>query len=120
MPERNQSEEACDFLDVMTVVGGKWRGTIVFCLGKGPMRFGHLRDHIASITQKMLTKELRSLERDGLVHREHHREIPPRVEYSLTPLGESMRTIFEGIDEWSSHLPSVAAAQRPYDARSNT
>ncbi len=109
----------CHFIEVMEVVGGKWRGTILFCLSKGPRRFNELRREIPSITQKMLTQELRSLERDGLVHREQFPEIPPRVEYSLTELGQSMMAIFKKIDQWRPKLSKVMTARARYDKRTS-
>ncbi|HHN77573.1 MAG TPA: transcriptional regulator, partial [Phycisphaerales bacterium] len=90
---------------------------IVFCLLAGRRRFTELRRDIPSISQKMLTQELRALERDGLVRREQFQEIPPRVEYSLTELGESMAAIITEIEKWRPKLCEVARARAEYDQR---
>lgn len=107
----------CSFVEVMNVVGGKWRGTIIYCLGMGPRRFNELRREVTPITQKMLTQELRALERDGLVSRVHHAEIPPRVVYSLTELGLSLVSVFSLIKEWMPNMDAVAEARVGYDER---
>lgn len=101
----------CSFLDVMSVIGGKWRGTIIYCLSMGPRRFNELRREVSPITQKMLTQELKALAQDGLVARQRHSRIPPRVVYSLTELGESLIPIFESIYAWRIHYHAVARAR---------
>ena len=116
-PEPSSAPEQCHFIQVMEVVGGKWRGTIIYCLSKGSVRFGELRREIGPITQKMLTQELRSLERDGLVARVQYPEIPPRVVYSLTEFGKSTLPIFQQIETWSSNLSAVETARLSYDQR---
>ncbi|MEM7307653.1 MAG: helix-turn-helix domain-containing protein [Planctomycetota bacterium] len=113
-------EGSCSFVQVMEVVGGKWRGTILYCLGQGPRRFNELRREVAPISQKVLTQELRALERDGLVSRVHHPEIPPRVVYSLTELGETLVSIFAAVDAWRVHMGEVGQARARYDARAKS
>ena len=116
MRKHDHPEGACPFIEVMEVVGGKWRGTIIYCLADGPSRFNELRNEISQITQKMLTQELRALERDGLVLREQYPEIPPKVVYSLTELGETLKPIINSIDQWkTTHFKSVIQAQARYD-----
>ncbi|WP_447005488.1 winged helix-turn-helix transcriptional regulator [Saccharothrix isguenensis] len=97
---------------------GQW-GSLALCkLLDGTRRFGELRRDVAGVSEKMLAQTLQALERDGLVHREVHPVIPPRVEYSLTPLGthaaERIRDLFGWIEE---NLPNFRAAQDEYDAR---
>ncbi len=77
--------------DVLNHVGNKWSLFVIHALGiDGKMRFSNLQNHINGISQKMLTKCLRELERDGLVSRSIYPEVPPRVEYELTPLGRGL------------------------------
>ena len=87
------------------------------CLAMKPCRFNELKHNIESITQKMLTQELRAMERDGLVKREQFSEMPPRVEYSLTELGRTLTVIFEQIKTWRPNLTAVAKARGEYDDR---
>ncbi len=116
MAKHDHPEGSCPFIEVMEVVGGKWRGTIVYCLAERPKRFNELRNEVSPITQKMLTQELRSLERDGLVSRKQYPEIPPKVVYTLTELGESLKPIFKSLDQWKeAHFKLVIQAQMRYD-----
>ncbi len=120
MAKHNHPEGACPFVEVMEVVGGKWRGTIIYCLAERPKRFNELRNEMAPVTQKMLAQELRALERDGLVLREQYPQIPPKVVYSLTELGETLKPIINLIDQWKTeNLVSVIQAQTRYDKTMN-
>jgi DNA-binding HxlR family transcriptional regulator len=88
-------------LDVtMRYLGGKWKAVILWYLRKEPRRFSTLKRLIPDITEKMLSLQLRQLEKDGLVRRTVFAEVPPRVEYSLTDLGESLRPALEEIAAW--------------------
>ncbi len=82
------------------IFGGKWKSIILFYLLEGPIRFNELQRRVSGITQRMLTKQLRDLERDGLVHREAYPEVPPRVEYSLTATGETLKPILISLRKW--------------------
>ena len=82
----NVLEEACFNRHILDTVINKWSSLIFYALSKGPKRYNELRSMIEGISQTMLTNTLRRLERDGLVHREIYPVIPPKVEYSLTPL----------------------------------
>ncbi|GIF51679.1 HxlR family transcriptional regulator [Asanoa ferruginea] len=89
-------------------IGDKWTMKIIVCLRDGPRRFGELAIPLRGITAKVLTESLRSMERDGLITRTAYPEIPPRVEYALTPLGRTLLEPLAAICAWSAaHLPEV-------------
>lgn len=90
----------CPVEVTVEVIGGKWKSTILWWLRQSAKRPSELMQLIPSITQKVLTRQLRELESDGLVGRQTYRETPPRVEYSLTPRGETLNTITELMCEW--------------------
>lgn len=104
----------CYFQLSQMVIGGKWKPKVLFYLGrKGTMRFGQLRDAIVGVSEKVLIQQLRELEADGIVHREVYRQVPPKVEYSLTPIGQTLIPILQALFSWgqqyASHL--VASSQ---------
>ena len=82
------------------LIDGKWKGVILYHLQDGPLRFGELRRRLPGITQRMLTKQLRALEQDALISREVFAEVPPRVEYALSPSGHSMRPVIDALKAW--------------------
>src|SRR6185437_12435382 len=90
----------CSVEATLDVIGGKWKGVILFHLLHKTMRFNELRRMLPNVTQRMLTLQLRELENDGIVHREIYREIPPHVEYSLTPFGRSLEPLILLMSEW--------------------
>lgn len=99
------------------MLGSKWKPAIIFSLVfNGPLRFTELRKAIPDVTQKMLTQRLRELERDGLVKRTFYEEIPPRVEYEITPLGRSVHPLFKSFCDWgTAHVEAIARANAQYD-----
>ncbi|MFC9996505.1 winged helix-turn-helix transcriptional regulator [Nocardia sp. NPDC127526] len=82
------------------VVGGKWKLHLMWVLGEGPQRFGQIRRMLTGVSEKVLAENLRQLEAGGVVHREIYPEIPPRVEYSLTPLGEELALALKPLEQW--------------------
>ncbi len=108
----------CPSRQVLDRIADKWTTLVILLLKDEPKRFSALRHEIHGISPKMLTQTLRILERDGLVSRTIYAEIPPRVEYRLTPLGETLYAPIAGILDWAeAHIDEVAGAQQRYDAR---
>lgn len=109
----------CSAREMLVRIGDKWSVHVIHVLGDaGRTRFNELRLNVEGISQRMLTVTLRGLERDGLVKRTIHPEIPPRVEYELTPLGATLRKLVRGLIEWSgAHLAEVDAARAAYDVK---
>lgn len=98
----------CPVERTLEVIGGRWKVLILRELFLGVKRFGQLHRALHGITQKMLTQQLREMEADGIIHREVYLQVPPKVEYSLTPLGESLKPIIDSMHEWGvRHLNEV-------------
>ena len=98
-------------------IGDKWTVLVVILLSNGPMRFSELRGGIGGVAPKVLTQTLRRLERDGLLTRQVFAEVPPRVEYTLTPLGRSLIGPIETVTEWAErHVWKISDARERYDA----
>ncbi len=91
---------ACPVETALTLMGDKWKVLIVRDLLTGTKRFGELRRSLAGISQKVLTQHLRIMEENGLVHRAIFAEVPPRVEYTLTELGRSLKPIHDAMWQW--------------------
>ena len=108
---------ACPCRDVLDLVANKWTALMVGKLAERPHRFGELRREVAGITPKVLTQNLRSLERDGLVVRTVYATTPPSVEYRLTPLGESISSYLIALNNWTSaNFDEIKRARAAYDA----
>ncbi|HEY8479767.1 MAG TPA: helix-turn-helix domain-containing protein [Spirillospora sp.] len=105
---------------VLDRIGDKWSALVVLSLEDGPRRFTELRDRIGGVTPKVLTQTLRAMERDGLVTRTIYAEVPPRVEYALTPLGRSLRTPIEAIARWAEENVGAVIAARERHAAAGT
>ncbi len=86
----------------MEAIGGRWKPVILYHLRGGTRRFGEFRRLVPGVSQRMLTQHLRELERDGLVHREVYREVPPKVEYSLTARERTMEPLLHQMNEWAA------------------
>jgi DNA-binding HxlR family transcriptional regulator len=113
---------ACPSRPVLEHLTGRWGTLVLAGLADGPLRFGDLRRRIDGVSEKMLAQTLQQLERDGFVHREVRRAIPPHVEYSLTDLGaETAPRLLELIGFLEARMPEVLDAQRRYaESRANT
>lgn len=108
----------CPTRQVLDRIGDKWTVLIFGLLQDRSMRFSQLQRTISGISHKMLTQTLRNLERDGLVTRTIYAEVPPRVEYQLTPLGKTLAETIIAIRVWAEeNIAEVTAAQMHYDAR---
>ncbi|MBE1559986.1 DNA-binding HxlR family transcriptional regulator [Nonomuraea africana] len=90
----------CGLDAAIDVMGGKWKGLILFSLHEGPLRFGELRRSVPGISERVLILQLREMEASGLVHREVYHQVPPKVEYSLTDFGQSLNTALMPLGEW--------------------
>ncbi|GKQ38451.1 helix-turn-helix domain-containing protein [Streptomyces sp. A012304] len=117
---RSDVEEAPDHCAIefaMEMLGGRWKLAILKQLVAGTHRFGALRRALPGITQRMLTRQLRELEADGLVTRTVYREVPPRVEYSLTEVGHSLDSITEELDKWGRWYRETVRPEAPSGRR---
>ncbi|WP_025194416.1 winged helix-turn-helix transcriptional regulator [Enterococcus faecalis] len=85
---------------VLEIVGGKWKVHILYNLADGPVRTGQLKSSINGVTQKVLTNQLRELEKDGLVVRKSYNQVPPKVEYSLTDTGKTLHVVLKSLCDW--------------------
>lgn len=111
-----QGANTCLVRELLDRVGDKWSVHVIHLLGSGKLRFSDLRRGIDGISQRMLTVTLRGLERDGLVTRTVYAVVPPRVEYALTPLGETLLATICDLVRWAeAHTVDVDAARARYD-----
>jgi len=94
------SPEECSVRAALGVIGGKWKPVIARYLMLGTNRFGELRKSMPDDTQKMLTQQLREMERDGIVARKVYHQVPPKVEYSLTAYGQTLRPVLRELCKW--------------------
>ena len=108
MNEKTKELPACPVETTLTLIGNKWKVLIIRDLLQGTKRFGELKKSIGSVSQKVLTSQLRAMEEDGLIHREVYAEVPPRVEYSLTELGWSLQPILDAMVSWGNNYKNQA------------
>ena len=100
----------CGLEAALVVVGGKWKPLILFHLGPGKRRFGELRRLVSGVSEKMLIQQLREMRADGIIDRVDFKEIPPKVEYSLTPLGRTLAKALLPLCEWgTAHSAAIEA-----------
>ena len=102
---RYDCNEGCPVEAALEVIGGKWKGVILYHLLSETIRFNELRRMIPEITQRMLTKQLRELESDGLILRKVYPEVPPKVEYSMSDYGKTLAPVIKALQKWGTqHL----------------
>ena len=108
---------SCEIRDDFMMIGGKWKSMILYALStQGVVRFNQLKKTVSGISQKMLTQQLRELERDGLIKRQAFPEVPPHVEYSMTELGLSLGPIYQAVHHWEQeNLMAIYKCRRQYD-----
>jgi len=108
----------CPSRKLLDRIADKWVALVVKSLGDGPKRYSEVSHQLAGVSQKMLTQTLRSLERDGVLTRTVTPSVPVRVDYELTPLGESLNGVLGQLKMWAEqHMPEVDRARADYDAR---
>lgn len=106
---RSREWPPCPVETTLTLIGSKWKVLVLRELAGGTKRFGELQRGVGNVSQKVLTSQLRAMEDDGLVHREVYAEVPPRVEYSLTPLGQSLTPVIDTLRIWGEGFKAQLA-----------
>jgi len=115
--ESNGLAGQCAPRQALDLISDRWTMIVIKALAEGIHRYGALHREIGGISQKMLTQTLRSLERDGLVRRTVYPVVPPKVEYALTPLGETLREPLTAISAWAErHMDEILETRRQHDA----
>jgi DNA-binding HxlR family transcriptional regulator len=116
-PKADVYNVACPSQSILALIGGKWSMLIVCTLRAGPKRTSEIKRQLIGVSAKMLTQTLRELERHGIVARDDLGEVPPRVEYGLTPLGRSLAALVGEIECWvTTHYSRMTGIVRRYDA----
>lgn len=110
--DRYDCSGGCPVEAALEQIAGKWKGLIIFHLMDETLRFNELARRMGNVTQRSLTKQLRELEADGIVHRQVFAVVPPRVDYSLTEKGERLRDVIEALRSWGSQHPRADANDR--------
>ncbi len=100
----------CPVEAALEVIGGKWKPLILWALGDNVMRFGELQKELPGVNAKMLTKQLRELEEDGVIRRTVYPEVPPRVEYAITDFGRTLIPILQELCNWGAHYLGIGDA----------
>ncbi len=114
----NVFDAACGSQQVLGLIANRWTALVVYALACGTHRYGELLRKIGGVSQKMLTQTLRKLEQDGLVERRVYPVVPPKVEYSLTPLGRTLTGPLRAVCEWAErHLPELERAREAANAK---
>lgn len=112
MRHRNpQCSPGCMVEATLSLIDGKWKGVVLYHLLDGTLRFNELRRRLPNVTQRMLTNQLRELETDGLIARKVYAQVPPKVEYSLTPRGHSLQPVMAALKAWGDTNITLASNQ---------
>ncbi|WP_067478565.1 winged helix-turn-helix transcriptional regulator [Actinomadura hibisca] len=107
-------EFTCGLDAAIALMGGKWKGLVLFALQDGPLRFGELRRAVSGISERVLIQQVREMEVSGLLHREVYQQVPPKVEYSLTDFGRSLNDAMAPLGQWGEdHIDRIAGL--PWD-----
>jgi DNA-binding HxlR family transcriptional regulator len=115
-PGKNLLDSHPYLRQTLDLVADKWVVAVVYVLSHGTKRYGELQREVGDISQRMLTRTLRDLERNGLIERKAYPVIPPMVEYSLTPLGQTLSQVLKSLCEWATvHFQAVEVARHHYD-----
>jgi DNA-binding HxlR family transcriptional regulator len=115
-----EGQYSCSVEATLDVIGGKWKCVILFHLLDDSKRFGELRRQLPDVTQRMLTLQLRELEEAGIIHREVYREVPPKVEYSLTSFGKTLEPVLLLLRDWGDdYMAQLLVLRRERAARAN-
>ena len=113
-----QKTYSCGLDASLDVIGGKWKGLILWALRSEARRFGELRRAVKGISEKMLIQHLKEMEADGIVKRRDFKEVPPRVEYALTPFGQSLHAALAPLCEWGTlHMKRIEARKEATEAK---
>lgn len=107
----SDADQVCGMSIAIDVVGGKWKMHLMWVLAEGPVRFGQIRRKLGGVSEKVLAENLRQLEASGVVRRELYAEVPPRVEYSLTPLGEELHGALAPLGAWGDRNREVLTSR---------
>lgn len=112
----NVFDANCDSQQILSLIANKWTALVICTLAQDTKRYNELQREIGGISQKMLTQTLRNLEANGLVERKVYPVVPPKVEYSLTPLGDTLTELLQSVCRWAEqHLSELNAAKASYD-----
>jgi len=106
----------CEVATTLEVIGGRWKAVLLFHLIDGTKRFGELRRKLPSATVRMITLQLRELERDGVVRRTVYAKVPPKVEYSLTEFGRTLIPVLTAMRDWGREQATIVAKRQMQDA----
>jgi DNA-binding HxlR family transcriptional regulator len=118
LPPKSPLARECPIRDVLAGIGDRWSLLVLLTLSRGTKRFSELKREIGDVSQRMLAETLRRLEQDGLVKRRVHPTVPPKVEYSLTPLGESLFAQIQSLIDWANKSHSqIRRARKRYVPR---
>ena len=118
--QRLDCSPGCPVEGTLDPIDGKWKGVVLYHLFEGTLRFNEIRRRLPNVTQRMLTNQLRELEADGLIIRKVYAQVPPRVEYSLSSRGRTLRPVIKALKAWGdAHLavPPIASDKREKNLR---